>query len=71
VRRPLLAIAAEDDPIVPGDTLPVETARRNPALTLETYPAGGHVGFVSGRPWRFEFFAEARAANFLEAALRR
>ena len=71
VRRPLLAIAAADDPIVPGDTLPVETARENPALTLETYPAGGHVGFVSGRPWRFEFFAETRAANFLEAALRR
>ena len=38
---------------------------------LETYPAGGHVGFVSGRPWRFEFFAEARAAAFLAAALRR
>ncbi len=43
----------------------------NPALTLETYPAGGHVGFVSGRPWRFEFFAETRAAAFLSEALRR
>lgn len=71
LRRPLLAIAADDDPIVPGDTLPREAARRLPALTLETYPAGGHVGFVSGRPWRFEFFAEARAAAFLRDALRR
>ena len=71
LRRPLLAIAAADDPIVPRDALPLEAARTNPALTLETYPAGGHVGFVSGRPWRFEFFAEARAAAFLAASLRR
>ena len=71
LRRPLLAIAAEDDPIVPGDTLPLEAARGSQALTLETYPAGGHVGFVSGRPWRFEFFAEARAAAYLAEALRR
>jgi uncharacterized protein len=71
IRRPLLAIAADDDPIVPRDALPLEAARTNPALTLETYPAGGHVGFVSGRPWRFEFFAESRAAAFLSAALRR
>jgi predicted alpha/beta-fold hydrolase len=71
VRRPRLAIAAEDDPIVPRDALPVEAAAMNPAVTLETYPAGGHVGFVSGRPWRFEFFAEARAAASLRAALGR
>ncbi|WP_235969537.1 YheT family hydrolase [Anaeromyxobacter diazotrophicus] len=69
--RPLLAIAAEDDPIVPRESLPLEVARHTPALRLETYPAGGHVGFVSGRPWRFEFFAEARAATFLDEALRR
>jgi len=71
LRRPLLAIAAADDPIVPRDALPLEAARTNPSLALETYPAGGHVGFVSGRPWRFEFFAEARAAAFLASALRR
>jgi predicted alpha/beta-fold hydrolase len=71
VRRPLLAIAAEDDPMVPWEALPFATARANPAVHLEVYPAGGHVGFVSGRPWRFEFFAEARAAAFLAEAVRR
>ncbi len=71
LRRPLLAISAEDDPIVPSDTLPREAARRNPHLHLETHRCGGHVGFVSGPPWRFEFFAERRAATFLADALRR
>jgi predicted alpha/beta-fold hydrolase len=71
VRRPLLAIAAEDDPMVPPEALPVEASRANPAVRLETYPAGGHVGFVAGWPWRFEFFAEERAARFLAAALGR
>ena len=71
VRRPLFAIAAKDDPIVPGDTLPHGEAERNGCVRLEVYRAGGHVGFVAGPPWRFEFFAEARAAAFLGAALRR
>jgi predicted alpha/beta-fold hydrolase len=62
ISRPLLAISAEDDPIVPSDTLPRDTARTSSCLQLETHRAGGHVGFVSGPPWRFEFFAEARAA---------
>jgi predicted alpha/beta-fold hydrolase len=69
VDRPLLCISAEDDPIVPGGTVPAEAARRNPRVQLELYAAGGHVGFVAGLPWRFEFFAEARAAAFLAAAL--
>jgi predicted alpha/beta-fold hydrolase len=71
VRRPLLALAAEDDPIVPRAALPRAAAAASAAVTLEVHPAGGHVGFVAGRPWRFEFFAEARAASFLAAALRR
>ena len=71
VRRPLLAIAAEDDPLVPHASLPLETARANPAVHLEVHAVGGHVGFVAGPPWRFEFFAEERAAAFLAEALRR
>ncbi len=71
VRRSLLAIASHDDPIVPTASLPLAAARANPALELEVHPVGGHVGFVAGPPWRFEFFAEERAASFLAAALRR
>jgi uncharacterized protein len=65
VRRPLLLVAAVDDPIVPGDTVPVEAARANPAVTLVATEAGGHVGFVAGSPFWPSFWAEARAAAFV------
>ncbi|MFT3915852.1 MAG: alpha/beta fold hydrolase [Anaeromyxobacteraceae bacterium] len=65
VRRPLLAICAEDDPIAPVDARSVEAARANPAVTLEVTPAGGHVGFVSGFPFWPSFWAERRAVEFL------
>lgn len=65
VRRPLLLVSAVDDPIVPGATIPVEAARKNPHVTLVTTHAGGHVGFVSGTPLGPRFWAEARAAAFL------
>jgi uncharacterized protein len=69
VRRPLLAIAAKDDPIVPPDTLPVEEARRNPNVVLEITDAGGHVAFVGGAPFWPSFWAERRAVDFLAARL--
>ncbi|WP_243336947.1 YheT family hydrolase [Anaeromyxobacter soli] len=68
VRRPLLAIAAMDDPIVPGDALPLAEAHANPLVTLEATPAGGHVAFVSGSPFWPDFWAERRAIEFLAAA---
>lgn len=71
VDRPLLAIASVDDPIVPATSLPVEAARENPNVSLEIYPAGGHVAFVSGHPWRFGFFAQERVAQFLSGPLGR
>ncbi|HZZ84728.1 MAG TPA: alpha/beta fold hydrolase [Anaeromyxobacteraceae bacterium] len=67
VRRPLLAISAEDDPIAPGAGLALAAARSNPALTLTVVPAGGHVGFIAGAPWRPAFWAEAEAARWLAA----
>jgi uncharacterized protein len=71
LRVPLLAIAAEDDPMVPAACLPSQAALQNRNLKLEVYPSGGHVGFVAGPPWRWRFFAQARMAAFLASALRR
>jgi hypothetical protein len=65
VRRPLLAVASLDDPIVPPDALPVADAAGNPHVRLETVAAGGHVAFVSGSPLRPRFWAERRAVEFL------
>jgi hypothetical protein len=71
VRRPLLVLNADDDPMVPGRTLPVPALRRNPLITFELWPAGGHVGFVSGPPWRAERWAERRVAAWLAEHLHR
>lgn len=68
VRRPLLALASADDPMVPAASLPIEAARANPRVTLEVLPAGGHVAFVSGPPWRPSYWAEGRVLDFLFAA---
>jgi predicted alpha/beta-fold hydrolase len=67
VRRPLLALSSLDDPFVPAASIPFEAAAANPAVTLETTPAGGHVAFVSGWPFWPSFWAERRAIAFLAA----
>jgi predicted alpha/beta-fold hydrolase len=69
VRRPLLLLSADDDPLVPSRSLPVEEAGRNPAVTLQVTSGGGHVAFVSGPPWSPGFWAEGRALDFLAARL--
>jgi predicted alpha/beta-fold hydrolase len=68
VNLPLFILHAEDDPLIPREAIPAE--RDNPHLTWELHAAGGHVGFVSGPPWRPHRFAEARVAEVLAARLR-
>jgi len=65
VRRPLLALASADDPMVPEDSLPREAAAANPAVRLVVTARGGHTGFVDGTPWRPGFWAERVAAGYL------
>jgi predicted alpha/beta-fold hydrolase len=71
VRRPLLVLAAEDDPIVPADVWPAARRAASAAVVFEVHARGGHVGFVSGPPWRLRFHAEERAVAFVAAELRR
>ncbi len=71
IRRPFLALASLDDPIVPGDTVPVAAPRTNPWVTVEATPAGGHVAFVSGLPFWPSYWAERRAIDFLVGAATR
>jgi predicted alpha/beta-fold hydrolase len=70
VRRPLLALSAADDPLVPATSLPREAAAANPAVRLVVPPHGGHTAFVDGAPWRPGFWAERVAAEFLAALVR-
>lgn len=69
IRRPLLILAAEDDPFVPLDAMPGAAAKANPMLTLEVSKQGGHVAFVEGMPWKPRRFAERRVSEFLSNAL--
>ena len=68
VRVPLLLLAAEDDPFIPSSCLPRKAATENPCVALETYPRGGHLGFVAG-PYLPRFWAEERVAEFLAGHL--
>jgi uncharacterized protein len=69
IRVPTLLLSAEDDPFLPVAVLEDvrAAAKNNPALTLEFLPAGGHVGFVGGQPWRPDYYAERRIGDFLGA----
>jgi uncharacterized protein len=67
IRRPTLMIAAEDDPIVPADSIPRDEIARNPCLSLWLPEVGGHVGFVAGSPWRPIYVADQLAIDFLSA----
>ena len=65
VRRPLLVIAAADDPFIPPYAMD-----GSPLVTAELTPSGGHVAFVEGWPWRTVRYAERRALDFLAGFLR-
>ena len=49
IRVPGLVVHAEDDPFIP--TAPFRRARFPESLALEMIPGGGHLGYISDRPW--------------------
>lgn len=67
IRVPSLLFSAKDDPFVPVETIDRvrDIVTTNPALEFEITDAGGHVGWVSGSPWRAEYYMERRVAEFL------
>ncbi len=69
IRRPVLCISAEDDPMIPRETLPASI--QNPHLQLLRTARGGHVGFLAGSLVRPRFWAEAQAVEFLAQLARR
>jgi predicted alpha/beta-fold hydrolase len=67
VHRPTLLLNAEDDPMIPGASLP--SAAESPLLTVLRTKVGGHVGFLAGTLLSPRFWAERQAVRFLEAQL--
>jgi predicted alpha/beta-fold hydrolase len=68
IRRPVRLISSEDDPIVPGATIPREAIAANPHLDGCLLNRGGHVGFVAGG-WRRTYAVDTLALEFLAARL--
>ena len=64
IRAPTLVIHALDDPFMTPDT-PPRPGEIPQAVTLELSRHGGHVGFVSGPPWRPRYWHEQRICDFL------
>jgi predicted alpha/beta-fold hydrolase len=69
IRRPTLLVCAEDDPIVPGWCIPRAAIAANPALRARIFTGGGHVGFMTGAPWRPRFLVDQLALEFLGGSL--
>jgi predicted alpha/beta-fold hydrolase len=64
IKIPTLLLNALNDPFLAPECFPVQEARANPALFLETPASGGHVGFLDfangAQP-----YSERRTAEFL------
>lgn len=70
VRVPTLLLHAIDDPFLPAASIPRAEAERNPHTELRLEQAGGHVGFLTGNPWRPRFWGDEQTAAFLARRLR-
>lgn len=65
IQTPTLIIQAVDDPFMTDEILP-EAAELSPSITIEVYPHGGHVGFVSGSLLRPTYWLEERIVSYFE-----
>ena len=65
ITTPTLLIHAKDDPFMTPDAIP-KKKELSPAVQLELYNGGGHVGFVSGIfPWKPTYWLEHRIPEYL------
>jgi hypothetical protein len=66
---PTAVLHSLDDPFLPREAVPTAALEANPSVEAALTPRGGHVGFLSGTPWRPGFWAEEEAARFLASRL--
>jgi len=69
IQVPTLVLRALDDPLFAPDDVPYDAIEANPYLTVGITPKGGHMGFVEGKPGRFNCWAEQEATRYLAAHL--
>ncbi len=67
IQVPTLIIHSRDDPFMTEAVIP-QDGELSPAIELELYDNGGHVGFIGGAwPWRPEYWLEGRVLRHLVA----
>jgi predicted alpha/beta-fold hydrolase len=65
IDRPTLIVSAEDDPMIPPESVRQFDLPPSGAVTLEIHPTGGHLGFVARSEAPGRFWAAERALEFL------
>jgi len=68
IDRPTLILAAEDDPMIPGDSVARWPLPSSGLVRREMLPTGGHVGFVAPTEAPGRFWAAERVMEFLAVA---
>jgi predicted alpha/beta-fold hydrolase len=67
IQVPTLIVNAQNDPMVPYTSLPIQTIEQLPNVQLELTREGGHCGFkAQPAPLRSAYWSEYRALRFLE-----
>jgi predicted alpha/beta-fold hydrolase len=66
IERPTLLLAAEDDPLIPGESVSRWALPASGCVTREIYATGGHVGFVAPTRAGARFWAAERMMDFVE-----
>ncbi len=65
IDRPTLILSAQDDPVIPAESVRRFAGPGSPVLTCEFPETGGHVGFVARTRAPGRFWAAERALAFL------
>ena len=68
VAKPTLVLHSKDDPFMTPDTVPVRS-ELSQDICLELTDRGGHVGFISARAGRVEYWLEQHIPAFLQSHL--
>ena len=64
IEKPTLILHAKDDPFMTSEVIP-ETVELSPTTILELARYGGHVGFISGKLFKPQYWLEPRIMDFL------
>jgi predicted alpha/beta-fold hydrolase len=66
IDRPTLILSAEDDPMIPADSVRTFHPAKSGVVHHEILPTGGHVGFAARTKAPGRFWAAGRALEFLK-----